>query len=85
MLKRDEMMHPQSCINRAGDDEAVFVLLARDPVAPTLVRLWADLRVLAGKNRRGDPEIEEAIRIAEVMERQYRDRQAKKERERKGL
>lgn len=32
------------CYVRAEPDEPMFVLLARDPLAPMLVRLWADLR-----------------------------------------
>jgi hypothetical protein len=33
------------CYAVAEDDEEMFVLLARDKVAPTLVRLWAAIRV----------------------------------------
>lgn len=32
------------CYENAAPDEPMFVLLARDPLAPLLVRLWADLR-----------------------------------------
>ena len=32
------------CYQNAEPDEPMFVLLARDPMAPLLVRLWADLR-----------------------------------------
>lgn len=28
---------------KAKDDEPMFILLARDPMAPVLVRLWADI------------------------------------------
>jgi hypothetical protein len=31
------------CYTKAGDDEPMFVLLARDPLAPILVRMWAEL------------------------------------------
>jgi hypothetical protein len=30
------------CYAKAAPDEPMFVLLARDPLAPTLVRLWAE-------------------------------------------
>lgn len=33
------------CYKAAGPDEPMFVLLARDPTAPSLVRAWAALRV----------------------------------------
>jgi len=32
------------CYENAAPDEPMFVLLARDPMAPILVDLWADLR-----------------------------------------
>lgn len=34
------------CFHRAMDDEPMFVLLARDPSAPNLVRQWAQKREL---------------------------------------
>ena len=34
------------CIAKAMDDEPAFILLARDPLAPALVRLWATFRRL---------------------------------------
>ena len=38
------------CYANAEADEPMFVLLARDPLAPILVRLWADLREHAAGN-----------------------------------
>jgi hypothetical protein len=38
------------CYENAAPDEPMFVLLARDPMAPLLVRLWADLREHAAGN-----------------------------------
>lgn len=32
------------CYNNAEPDEPMFVLLGRDPLAPLLVELWADVR-----------------------------------------
>ena len=32
------------CYHNAAPDEPMFVLLARDPLAPILVELWASLR-----------------------------------------
>lgn len=42
MIKLRELDDPNSCINRAADDEPVFVLRAHDPAAPEIVREWAD-------------------------------------------
>ena len=53
------------CYANAGPDEPMFVLLGRDPMAPELVRAWADWREGEGE----DPGIvEEARECAEVME-----------------
>jgi hypothetical protein len=41
MLKCQELMQPNSCLNKAGANEPIFVLRANDPCAPQLVRLWA--------------------------------------------
>lgn len=38
------------CYQNAAPDEPMFVLLARDPLAPILVSLWADLREHAAGN-----------------------------------
>ena len=52
------------CYAKAEPDEPMFVLLARDPLAPILVRLWADLTV-----GRSQPEkTAEARHCAEHME-----------------
>ena len=37
------------CYANAKDDEPMFVLLARDPIAPVLVHLWVMMRGLMGK------------------------------------
>lgn len=44
--KRDELANPNSCLNKAADDEPIFVLRANDPVAAMIVRQWADLYVI---------------------------------------
>lgn len=36
------------CYANAEDDEPMFVLLARDPMAPLLVTLWATMREIRG-------------------------------------
>ena len=61
MLKVREIRDPTSCLNKAEDDELIFVLLERDPCAPYAVRSWADERVRIGKNHPNDPQIIEAL------------------------
>jgi hypothetical protein len=41
MTKRENLADPNSCLNKAEDDEPLFILRASDPLAPALVRLWA--------------------------------------------
>lgn len=41
MLKRDEIGSMSSCLNRAADDEPLFVLRANDENAPGVVEAWA--------------------------------------------
>jgi hypothetical protein len=68
MLKRDETTNPASCLNRARDDEMTFVLLGRDRAAPLAIRAWVEARILIGKNRLDDPQIQEALACARRME-----------------
>jgi hypothetical protein len=41
MLKRDELATQTSCLNKAADDEPLFVLRANDENAPAAVAAWA--------------------------------------------
>lgn len=54
------------CYHAAEDDEPMFILLARDPLAPALVRLWVNLR---SQFDIGNPDkIDEALKCALDME-----------------
>lgn len=54
------------CYEKADPDEPLFVLLARDPLAPVLVELWATLRAqLAGNPSK----VDEARACADAMRR----------------
>lgn len=37
MKKRDELTSQNSCLNKANDDEMIFVLRGKDPVAPKTI------------------------------------------------
>lgn len=65
MLKREELANPNSCINKADDDEPVFVLRGQDKLAPVLVDLWAELALLNGCTN--SAKIDEACTLAELM------------------
>lgn len=60
MLKRHELSDPNSCLNRAKDDEQTFVLLGRDESAPDAIRAWIDSRIRKGKNKPTDETIIDA-------------------------
>lgn len=68
MLKRDEIEDTESCLNKAGDDERLFVLLARDPAAPVAIRAWIAERLRLGKNGADDAQIIEARDCAARMD-----------------
>lgn len=53
------------CYANAAPDEPMFVLLGRDPMAPFLVRVWADAREKSGEDSR---KVKEARDCADAME-----------------
>ena len=70
MLKRDEVAIPTSCLNKARDEEWIFILLARDPAAPAAIRAWVAERVRLGKNKITDAQVTSALAAATRMERE---------------
>lgn len=68
MIKRDELSDPRSCLNRAKEDEWVFILLERDPAATVAVRAWIEERIRIGKNKRDDQQIIEAEQWIRALE-----------------
>lgn len=66
MLKRDEVSNPSSCLNKAAEDEPVFVLRGKDPCAPDAIRFWADCA--SEREEHEDEKIEEALKMADQMD-----------------
>ncbi len=64
MEKRDELK--DGTITRVADDEPVFVLRAKDRLAPDVVRTWAVRAERAGVNR---TKVDEALSLAVAMKR----------------
>jgi hypothetical protein len=79
VIKRDEIEYTESCLNKARDDERIFVLLARDPAAPSAIRRWVDVRINLGKNKATDPQIVEALDCADRMEREREEVRARQQ------
>jgi len=78
MKKIDELTDPRSCLNRATDDEPLFVLRANDELAPSVVRQWAQAYLIlkggSGKMSREQlAKCDEAMLIANRMEKWKRD------------
>lgn len=48
MIKSQELADKTSCINKAADDEPVFVLRASDITAPDVIEFWVTNAVLKG-------------------------------------
>ena len=68
MTKAENLSNPASCLNRAADDELIFVLLEHDAAAPRAIRAWVTERIRLGMNRMSDEQIIRAIELAEKME-----------------
>ena len=69
MIKSKEMAKSNSCLNKAKDDEMIFVLLERDIASPNTIRYWCRERVFLGKNKVTDAQICNALRCARSMEK----------------
>jgi hypothetical protein len=65
MKKAEELFSKHSCLNRAGDDEPLFVLRAKDVLAAQTIRLWATMAVGTNHN---EEQIAEARMLAKQME-----------------
>lgn len=63
MIKRKELSDPNSQLNKAAEDEPLFVLRAHDKVAPAMIRQWC-------RNSPDQPaeKREEAMKIADEMD-----------------
>ena len=55
-----------TCLQKAAEDEPIFVLRAQDMLAPVIVRQWAMLAKHCGC---AEEKVQEAINLAERMEK----------------
>lgn len=63
------------CYANAEPDEPMFILLARDPMAPILVKLWANLR--AERKPEDSEQCYEAYECAVAMENWRKENRSK--------
>ena len=57
------------CYEKAAPDEPMFILLARDKTAPTVVRIWANIRGFYSRKDNDTLKVKEAKLCAKAMER----------------
>ena len=69
MKKQDELSNPTSCLNKAADDEPLFVLRGKDPAAAIAICAWIEERIALGKNARDDQKMQDAMNVAVEMEK----------------
>jgi hypothetical protein len=67
MRKPEEMADPSSCLNKASDEEILFVLRSKDPAMVPAIRAWIAERIRLGKNQRTDAKIVEAEMCIETI------------------
>lgn len=67
MIKKQEMSDEKSCLNKAQDDEPIFVLRAKDPAAPNTILAWIQERARLGLNSGIDAKIIEAQGLRNQM------------------
>lgn len=65
MLKCQELKDSQSCLNKAGAAEPIFVIRAKDLLAAQTVRLWASMAV--GEHEK--EKVASALELADQMEK----------------
>lgn len=68
MKKSEEIANPYSCLNKAGDDEFVFVLRETDPASAPAVRAWIKGRIDSGKNKMSDKKLDGAFEFFREVE-----------------
>lgn len=68
MRKRDELALPNSCLNKARDDEWLFVIIGRDEAAPATIMKWIEERIRLGLNRPGDDQLVDAANVADAIQ-----------------
>lgn len=77
MLKHEEASDPDSCWNKADDNEEVFVLLGRDIATPMAIMRWIEMRVLYQKNKASDMQIQGAYAITKRLIKKNKEKEGK--------
>jgi hypothetical protein len=67
VIKSEELSNPNSCLNKAKDNEWIFVLLERDPALVATLRKWVEERVRLGLNKPSDQKIIDVENAIEIL------------------
>lgn len=67
MRKKDEVADPNSCLNKAKDDDILFVLKDTDQAMVDTVLYWIKRRIELGLNQQGDAKMTEAAQLANAV------------------
>lgn len=59
------------CLAKAADDEPIFILRAKDPLASIAVRIWAQLSDIAGLHHDKTDEAREQAHRMDVWKRKH--------------
>jgi hypothetical protein len=68
VIKSQELLRVDSCLNKALPEEMIFVLREKDDEAAETIRYWAFRRVMSRKNKWDDPKIIEALQQADYID-----------------
>ena len=67
--KRENLLNPSSCLNRARPDELIFVICSDDPLAAQTVRHWATM----AEGLHEPEKVDRARALADMMEKQRQE------------
>lgn len=70
MLKRHEISDPNSCLNKAKDNQMVFVLTENDKAMEETIEFWINKRIELGLNELGDTKMVTAQNVADYVRSQ---------------
>jgi hypothetical protein len=67
--KAEELANPHSCINKAKQNEPIFVLCGSDSLAPEVIRYWASLLANQSRTEASNAKLNRALGDAGEFER----------------
>ena len=72
MTRSENLSDPNSCFNKANNDEPIFVLRAKDLTSIQVIAYWIHLRIQSKMNTRLDTKMQNARELMAEMEKYAR-------------